>query len=269
MRMKFLLSGLLMMISLSALAAPKAKLWSYWQASQAEASVLVDHTAWSDFLGRYVDTREQPHRLNYGGVSKPDKAKLESYLDRLQSLDPLKLTPAQQKAYWINLYNAATVNLVLDNYPVKSITKIKSGFFSFGPWDKDLLQVNGKNLTLNDIEHRILRPIFKDARIHYAVNCASIGCPNLAAEAYTAKNSEALLEQGAHAYINDERGVKAGADKLTVSSIYEWFAVDFGGTQAAVIKHLRQYADTELKARLASLDTIDGYHYDWSLNDQR
>lgn len=170
-------------------------------------------------------------------------------------------------AYWINLYNAATVELILDHYPVRSITRIKSGLFSFGPWDRKLLKVDGHKLSLNDIEHRILRPLFKDPRIHYAVNCASLGCPDLAPRAYTAENLEQMLEDGARRYVNHPRGVSIEDGELIVSSIYVWFRADFGGTDAAVVEHLRRYAATELKAGLMRHSDIDDDRYDWALND--
>ncbi|MGJ8669100.1 MAG: DUF547 domain-containing protein [Oceanococcus sp.] len=259
----------LSLISFAATAAPKAELWSFWADSQESSAVSVDHGDWTTFLSRYMDTSSQPFRLAYAAVSQADQTLLDGYLKTLQITDPRALNRAEQQAYWINLYNAATIDLILNHYPVKSITKIKSGFFSFGPWDKVVLKVAEQELTLNDIEHRILRPIFKDPRLHYAVNCASIGCPNLAAQAYTAQNTERLLETGAQAYINDPRGVSIENSKLIVSSIYDWFQIDFGGTDARVLQHLRQYANAELKAALNRLDTINSYQYDWSLNDRR
>ena len=105
---------------------------------------------------------------------------------------------------------------------MKSITKLGKGFFSFGPWDDKTLTINNKELSLNDIEHRILRPIYNDARIHYAVNCASYSCPNLAAQAYTVENMDQLLDKGAEHYINHPRGVSIKNNKLTLSSIYSW-----------------------------------------------
>ena len=119
----------------------------------------------------------------------------------------------------------------------------------------------------DDIEHRILRPLWREPRTHYAINCASIGCPNLMREAFTAGNTEALLDAGARAYVNHPRGVTVAGDNLVVSSIYDWFQVDFGGSDKGVIRHLRQYAEPALEARLQRFDSIDDDEYDWSLND--
>ncbi len=176
---------------------------------------------------------------------------------------------SEQFAYWINLYNALTVKVVMDHYPVKSIRKINisPGWFSWGPWGKKLAIVEGERVSLDDIEHRILRPIWRDPMVHYAVNCASLGCPNLASVPYTAENAERLLDEGARNYINNRRGVSVSERGLIVSSIYRWFIEDFGGTDQSVIEHLKKYAAPDLAARLEGRVRIDGGHYDWTLND--
>ena len=172
----------------------------------------------------------------------------------------------QQRAFWINLYNALTIRVILKNYPVRSIRDISSGFFSSGPWSLELITIEAQALTLDDIEHRILRPIWKDARLHYAVNCASIGCPNLQNRAFTASNTEALLNKAADEFINHQRAVSINDDgELQLSSIYHWFDDDFGG-ESGVISHIREHASTSLIDMLEGIDEIDDYHYDWRLN---
>ena len=176
----------------------------------------------------------------------------------------------EQRAYWTNLYNELTIVTVLQHYPVASITKIDltPGLFSAsGPWDKKLLQVEGTPISLNDIEHRILRPIWHDPRTHYSVNCASIGCPNLALEPYTAATMEAMLNKGAQDYVNHPRGANVTDGKLTASKIYDWYQADFGGNERGVIAHLRHYAKPPLAQALSGIDSIAEYKYDWSLND--
>lgn len=265
--MKILTPLLLIMLPFTLLAAPRADPWPHWQMRTPTVEATADHAAWSAFLDRYVDRGSQPYRVAYGRVSSADRASLQAYLKQLQGQPPQAWPRADQMAYWINLYNAATVELILDHYPLRSITRIKSGLFSFGPWDKKLLEVDGRKLSLNDIEHRILRPLFRDPRIHYAVNCASLGCPDLAPEAYTADRLEQMLEAGARRYVNHPRGVSIEDGRLIVSSIYVWFAEDFGGSDQAVIAHLQRYAETELKSRLMRLSSIDDDRYDWALND--
>ncbi|RLT99317.1 DUF547 domain-containing protein [Ketobacter sp.] len=252
----------------SAWAAPKAEPWPKWEAQDAASTATIDHSPWQQILDRYLSASGDPQatRFDYGAVSSQDKSLLEGYLSTLQNTRILTYNRAEQFAYWINLYNAATVNLILDHYPVESIRDIKFGFFSFGPWNEKLLKVEGESLSLNDIEHRILRPIWKDNRIHYAVNCASIGCPNLALKAYTADNTQSLLQQGAVDYVNHPRGVAISGKELQLSSIYDWYQSDFGGNEEGVIEHLLKYAKPELGRRLSGHDLDVDYHYDWGLN---
>ncbi|PKH07233.1 Ser/Thr protein kinase [Moritella sp. Urea-trap-13] len=253
-------------------AASIAKPLSYWDKSNLSMVQDVDHSQWQHILNSYLIVGEDSTAMtlfNYQGVTSADKIILKQYLTQLQSINPLQHTKVQQQAYWINLYNALTVQLILDNYPVKSITKLGERFFSFGPWDDDATVVNGKTLSLNDIEHEILRPIWQDPRIHYAVNCASYGCPNLSASAFTASNIEALLTAGAYAYINHPRGVTVKGNDLEVSSIYKWYSEDFGDNEKALIEHLQRYAKPELKQALQLFQQSPGdidYEYDWRLN---
>jgi hypothetical protein len=202
-------------------------------------------------------------------VSPDDRKALRNYLDHLQSLAISSHNRAEQRAYWINLYNALTVDVVLIHYPVDSIRDIgiSPGLFTRGPWGAKLVAVEGEKLSLDDLEHRILRPIWKDPRLHYAVNCASLGCPNLQPEAYSADNSDALLEKGAREYINHQRGVAIRNGRLMVSSIYEWFKEDFGGSREALMQHWLKYADKPLAAALKGHSGGGFSHaYDWSLN---
>jgi hypothetical protein len=140
------------------------------------------------------------------------------------------------------------------------------GLFSFGPWNDEVATVAGQALTLNDIEHRILRPIWQDHRIHFAVNCASLGCPDLSANAYTAENLEQQLAQAELNYLNHPRGIRFDADgELVVSSIFDWYLEDFATDQSGLLRYLAQYHD-EAGERLRSYAGRIRYHYDWSLN---
>lgn len=246
-------------------AAPKAELWAKWEARDDASTQTVSHDAWDEFLGRYLSESGGVALLDYAGVTDADKALLDGYVQALENTQVSSLNMREQMAYWINLYNALTAKVILDNYPVESIKDIGSWFS--GPWDEKYIMVEGEEISLNDIEHRILRPIWKDARVHYAVNCASIGCPNLATKAYTAENTEAMLEQSAADYVNHPRGTRVEDGMVHASSIYEWFAEDFGGTDASVIAHLKKYAGPELGSALEGTSEIAGYGYDWSLNE--
>jgi hypothetical protein len=141
--------------------------------------------------------------------------------------------------------------------------------FTGGPWKAKVVTVNGKTLSLDEIEHTILRGIFKDHRVHFAVNCASVGCPNLGETALTGARLDELLDKGGRDFINSPRGVKFIDGKVHVSKIFSWFQADFGGSDAGVLEHIRRYATPELRARLEGVTRIDDTFYDWSLNDVR
>ena len=260
----------------SGIAAPKSELWPRWQTHNAENREVIDHSAWGIILKKYLVTSQLPtessapvgiNLLQYGGVSKIDYDLLKIYLTTLEGIPISSFSRPEQRAFWINLYNAATVNLILEHYPVESITNISFSFFSFGPWDEELLTIEGEELSLNDIEHRILRPIWQDPRIHYALNCASIGCPNLQPLAFTAKNTDSLLETGASEYINHPRGAKTEDKKLWLSKIFEWYQDDYGGNEAGVLIHIQKYAKENLANSLYEDELEIEYHYDWRLNE--
>ena len=242
--------------------------WAAWERFDPASETRVDHRAWTGFLAGYVHPgADGVHRFAYGEVSAEDRAALEGYLTALEQVAVTTLNRDEQLAYWINFYNALTVKVVLDHYPVASIRDIdiSPGFFADGPWDAKLVTVEGVALSLNDIEHRILRPVWKDPRVHYTINCASIGCPNLQAFAFTGEKIDALLDAMAVAFINHPRGARIENGSLILSSIYSWFAEDFGGEQG-VLAHLRVYAGPQLKEVLDRTDTVGSYEYDWSLN---
>ena len=256
------------LFSTSLAAAPKAELWERWDRADSEATAIIDHARWDTLLQRYIIAGDDGiNRFAYGRVSDADRAELDTYIDALAQLPILDFRRDQQMAYWINLYNALTVQEILRFYPLESIRDISSGLFSSGPWKKELVTIDGEALTLDAIEHRILRPIWRDPRIHYAVNCASIGCPNLQPRAFTAANTETLLERGAREFVNHPRGARVVDGDLQVSSIYEWFKEDFDDSDAGVIAHLRRYADADLAAALQGIERIDDDDYDWSIND--
>ncbi|MGF1757963.1 DUF547 domain-containing protein [Photobacterium sagamiensis] len=260
--MRIIFALLLLLVSSPGCTAPKADLWPYWQQSNEANTAAIDHTRWQRTLDNYLVQQPQQTLFRYRAVSDNDKWELDRYIRSLTAIDPRRYRQDEQFAYWVNLYNALTVQLILNNYPLKSITKL-GGFFTFGPWDEKLITINGKPLSLNDIEHRILRPIWQDARIHYVVNCASLGCPDLQPQAFTASNSEDLLEQAANRFVNNTKGVKLTGNKVRLSSIYDWYGVDFGN-KTALQSHLNQY----WKGAPVQLNHIS-YDYDWTLNETK
>ncbi len=253
--------------SIERLFAPSKDLWPRWTANVPASPAKIDHSPWSAFLESHL-VPGAVNRIRYAAVTPADRHALDAYIAGLAALPISKFSRSEQLPYWINMYNALTAQLVLAHYPVESIRDIdiSPGLFAVGPWDKQLITVEGERLTLNDIEHRILRPIWNDPRLHYALNCAAVGCPNLQPTAFTAENADMLMEQGARAFINGH-GVQLTRGRLIVSSIYAWFTEDFGGSEAGVLDHLRRYATPPLAAKLSDFRRIGADAYDWRLND--
>lgn len=263
------------LLGLAAAGAPLAhadELDAYFSTNDPKATMTVDHSKWAAILGRYVvASPDGLNRFAYGKVSTADKAALKAYLASLQQVKVTSLKADEQRAYWINLYNALTIDVVLGRHPVKSIRDISlgGGLFAVGPWKKELVSVEGKKLSLDNIEHDILRKVWRDPRVHYAVNCASVGCPNLMAAPFTAAKLDEMLTKGARDYVNHPRGARVENGKLYLSQIYSWYRKDFGANDAEVIRHISTYAAPKLKAELARINTIAGYDYDWSLNEAK
>ncbi len=247
--------------------APQAQAIEDWGAHDPTSAASVDHTALSAFLERFSRVEDGIRRVDYGAAAKA-REPLDRYVASLLTQDPRALNREEQLAYWINLYNAETIRVVLDHYPVQSIQDIdlEGGGLFGGPWGAPRLNVADRPVTLNDIEHGILRPHWQDPRIHYALNCASLGCPNVAVEAYTAATAEALLEAQAREFVGHPRGVLLKSGEVRLSSIYQWYRKDFGQDDAEVLAHVRTYAKPELQRALSTIESIDGYDYDWRLN---
>ncbi len=227
-------------------------------------SMPIKHDIWDSLLKKHVSDKGN---VNYKGFIE-DQASFDQYLDLLSNNHPNKdnWSKEEQLAYWINAYNAFTVKIVADNYPVKSIKKI-GGFIPFinSVWDKQFIKIQGQKYDLNNIEHNILRTEFNEPRIHFAINCASVSCPQLRNEAYTADKIEAQLDHAAHLFINDSEKNNITPNKIKISKIFSWFQGDFTKSlgPAGVMAYISKYAETEIM-RDATVSYMD---YDWNLNE--
>jgi hypothetical protein len=238
------------------------------------------HSTFDKLLGRYVSPhRDGVNRVDYGRwkATAADRAALGGYIEALAAQTPSKLPRDEAFAFWSNLYNALAIRLVIDNYPLSVLQDIKTEPNPEGvpatasytdPWKHPRIVVESRLLSMDAIENQIMRPQFKDPRLHYVLNCTSYGRPSLMARAWRAATLEADLETAARGFVNHDRGVTVRPDgKLTVSSLYTWFIADFGGDEAGIIRHLRRYARPGLDARLAAGAAIAEDAYEWELND--
>lgn len=253
----------LLFVSAGVNAAPKPSYWAFWDRSNSANFKTIDHSELSFLLGTYVisDHPSGINRFRYGSVSKGHKQQLEDYIAALQKIDPRNYSRDEQKVYWLNLYNALTINLVIDNYPVDSIKDIGRD-----PWDKPLAKVAGQKLSLNDIEHRILRPIWKDFKIHFGLVCASLGCPNVQPVAFTVANSRELLKKSGRDFLNHKRGLQLEKGHLQASSLFDWYGSDFASDQKTLLKIFAHYSDDRKALYLLGFSGNINYNYDWRIN---
>ncbi|MFC4261855.1 DUF547 domain-containing protein [Ferruginibacter yonginensis] len=225
----------------------------------------ITHEQWTTLLKKHVNNAGL---VDYKGFIK-DSAALNKYLAVLSNNAPANDWSKDEKfAYWINAYNAFTVKLIVDNYPVKSIKDLGAAnpiIFVNTAWDKKFFSIDGKKMTLNTIEHKILRKKFKDPRMHFAINCASMSCPKLLNEAYEAATLNKQLDQQAKDFLADKSKNEVAAQNPKLSSIFNWFNGDFKKTGKSKIAFINQYTSTKINDN-ASISYLD---YNWSLNEQK
>jgi len=220
----------------------------------------VDNSLYAGLIEKYV----KDGVVNYQGF-KNEESVLDKYLKVLEEVDSKTLSRNEQFAFNINAYNAWTIKLILTGYPgVKSIKDLGSFFSS--PWKKKICRIDGKIITLDDIEHNILRPRFKDPRVHFAINCAAKSCPPLRSEPYHGGELDQQLDEMASAFINDPSRNRLEGNTLYVSKIFDWFEEDFSGD---IPGFFLKYAKGDLKKNLERQREdikIKYLDYDWSLN---
>lgn len=215
-------------------------------------TMVPDHAAWNTLLQKNVSATG---KVNYKGF-KAQQAELDKYLSELAANPPTSSWGRKEAmAYWINAYNANTVKLIVDNYPLSSITNLEGG----KPWDKKWIKLGDKTYSLNNIENDILRPKYKDARIHFAVNCAAKSCPPILNKAWTPANLNANFEKQAKAFINNSAHNKISADAIEISQIFEWYAEDFDD----IVTFFNKYSTTKINSGAK----VSYKQYDWALNE--
>lgn len=225
----------------------------------AKAGAGVDHSLFGELLQKYVKNG----KVNYAGFQS-EEAKLDQYLDLLETVDIKMLSRDDQFAFYANAYNAWTIKLILGKYPkIKSIKSL--GVFNTGPWKKNVVRLKGETVSLDHVEHDILRPRFKDPRVHFAINCAAKSCPPLRSEAYLGEILNQQLDDSTRSFINDPESYRLEGNNLYVSRIFKWFSEDFSD---GALAFFQKYAEGEFKEKLDKSGKINVkfLKYDWSLN---
>jgi len=216
-----------------------------------QVSNKPSHSSFNKLLSDYVSASGE---VRYTAM-KAKKTILVNYIKSLTSSTPKKDWSKNEKlAYWINLYNAATLNIILDNHPITSITKINGG----KPWDLKLVTVDGKTYSLNEIENNIVRPRFNEPRIHFALNCAAKSCPKLLNSAFIPSQLNAQLTKQTKAFLSNTSKNTIGESTVEVSKIFEWYAADFGN----LITFINKYSSQKVNSNAQ----ISYKEYSWSLN---
>lgn len=238
---------------------------SYCRAIRHETnSRPVTHEIWDALVKKHV---RADGFVDYKGFIS-DSSELNTYLKLLASAHPndKNWSRNEQMAYWINAYNAFTIQLVIRNYPVSSIKDIKKGVaFINSVWDIKFIKIQGFTYDLNNIEHNILRAVFKDARIHAAINCASYSCPRLLNAAYTPGDLDNQLDTAMRGFVNDPSRNRITVGKADISEIFKWFKGDFERDAGSLRNYLNRYSNVQLND-----NTEIGYlDYDWRLNETK
>jgi len=245
--------GLLSLAGLDDKGLPVRAVRGKLGSDQPVNSEQADHSQWSVLLKKHVDADGD---VNYKGFLQ-DKEVLKGYLDLLAEKVPEESSSVQEQlAYYINLYNARTVYLILENYPVKSIKDIP------GAWTRDIVRIGQKEISLGGLEHSILRKM-NEPRIHFAINCASGSCPKLWNEAYTAEKLNFQLDRATRDFINSTKHNSISPEKMELSRIFKWYRDDF--IDGNLIEYIKKYSSVPIKANTK----IRYKDYDWSLNGTR
>lgn len=203
--------------------------------------------------------------VNYAQIKKHPE-QLLAYLEQLQAVSEekfKKFSKKEQLAFWINAYNAYTIQIVIKNYPIKSIKNIGSFFSSV--WSQDFISLMGKKISLDDIEHETIRKQFKEPRIHFAVNCASMGCPSLLQEAFVSFRLDDQLDEAAANFLNNKAKNYYNKKEKTLylSKIFKWYGADFNAKYGGYMNYL-------VKQKLAPKSAaIEWLNYDWDLNEYK
>ncbi|MEM6644416.1 MAG: DUF547 domain-containing protein [Bacteroidota bacterium] len=224
----------------------------------------VDHTLFDELLQEYVD---EEGLVDYQGLKK-DRNRLKKYLSILSQNPPAdSWTESQQLTFWINAYNAYTLDLILEHYPVSSIkdlgSTIKIPFVSTA-WDIKFINIGGEEYDLNNIEHGIIRKEFDEPRIHFALVCAAVSCPKLQNRAFIPETLDEQLTKATREFLADEsKNFFKSAKKARLSKIFNWYGGDFNN-EGTLVDYLNQYAPTQLDKN-AKIDWMD---YNWALNER-
>lgn len=251
-------------------AAPKAEIIEFWDDSEPLSTMQVNHDAWQEILTAYVDDQHPSgiNRFDYSAVTASDAGKLKDYLVASQKLEPRQLNSNEAKAYWINMFNAILVDQIVDTYQSgssRAVKRLLNGGIRSSGWGKDVAEILTKNISLNDIEHGILRPIWKDLRIHFAISASTVGSASIQKTAFNGNNIEELLEKARVEFFQHSRSVRVDGKRVVLNSVFDWYASDFAPNKRALLAYIRENVSEEKRQLMQDRSKIR-YDYNWDLN---
>ena len=235
----------------------------YFAQNNQASDAVVDHEEFNQFLSqRILSLEDGVNRLHYREILKDNKDVLKPYLAQMAQIEVTNYNRKEQLAYWINLYNAIVINMVLQEYPIKTIKDVKS------PWRSKQITVENHALSLDNIEHGIIRAVFQDFRIHFAINSAAYGSGVLRQTVYTGDNLERNLEQVTKEFLSHDRGLSITGKRVQVSTIFKWYRDDFGDSDAGILALIKRYTSDAKRTQLGNRKIVRfNYKFDWQLND--
>lgn len=251
-----------------AMAAIEARLIKFWDDSEESSLINLDHTPYQEILQKYVlpNGANGIARFDYERVSEQDLAKLQNYLKYLQFMEPRQLSSAEAKAYWINLYNAATLNMVINAYFDKGISKVMGRGLPARRWRRDIVTVSQQDMSLEDILNGVIRPLYKDPRVHYALFYGALGGPDISTDVLDGDNNNELLNQFEANYLKHSRAVRVESGELILSEMFKNFDTDFAPNKSELLTYLKERVPEDVAQSMNNISSDITYEYDLTLN---
>lgn len=261
------MSTLLWVVCLAEAAVPMKPI-DFWNDSEPTSLIDLDHSAFEDILKKYVST-DHPSgiaRFNYRAVTQADNAKLSEYLTYLQFMEPRQLSEPEAKAFWLNLYNAATLNLILQAFiDNRNVSKIMARGLPARRWRQDIVTVAQQDMSLEDILNGVIRPLYKDPRVHYAVFFCTLGGPDIPTQVLKGDNNEELLNALEANYLQQSRAIRVVGNTLVLSEMFQNYDTDFAPSERALLEYLKERAPDDVASLIDGTSAIR-YEYDTTVN---
>jgi len=260
----------IILFSANAFSAPKSKLIEFWDDHESSSRMEVNHNEWQAILSKYVQDQHPSgiSRFNYEAVTAEDVLKLKEYIAYLELLDPRQLNLAEAQAFWINLYNALMLDKILDSYQEgsnRAVNRLLRGSLRSSRWSKNIAKVTLQNLSLDDIQHGILRPMWNDPRIHFVITTGALSGANILKTAFNGENNEELLEQSKRDFFSHDKAVRVDDNRIVLNSLFNWYRDDFATDKDSLLRYIRKNVSEDTRKSLEDLSSIR-YEYLWELN---